>query len=61
MSELADKLVTLAMSGDLGALKELGDRLEGKPAQAVEMTGAEGGPVQTINRIELVPLTGGNG
>ena len=32
---LADKLLTLVSSGDLAALKEFGDRLDGKPAQAI--------------------------
>jgi hypothetical protein len=36
LDELAEKLLTLADQGDLGALKELGDRLEGKAVQAVE-------------------------
>ena len=53
LDDLADKLLTLAYEGDLGALKELGDRLEGKPGQAIELTGADGGPV-TIDRIERV-------
>ncbi len=45
LDELAEKLITLAEQGDLGALKELGDRFEGKPAQRVEMTGEGGGPL----------------
>lgn len=36
LDELAEKLLTLAEQGDLGALKELGDRLEGKAVQAVD-------------------------
>lgn len=36
LDALAEKLLTLAEQGDLGALKELGDRLEGKAVQAVE-------------------------
>jgi hypothetical protein len=40
LDKLAEKLLALAEAGDLGALKELGDRLEGKPAQAI--TGPEG-------------------
>jgi hypothetical protein len=32
---LADKLLTLVSNGDLAALKEFGDRLDGKPAQAL--------------------------
>lgn len=36
---LADKLLDAVATGDLPALKEFGDRLDGKPAQAVEMSG----------------------
>lgn len=35
IDELADKLIALVEQGDLGALKEFGDRLDGKPAQAI--------------------------
>lgn len=44
LDELAEKLLLAAEQGDLTALKELGDRLEGKPAQAI--TGPDGGAVQ---------------
>ena len=37
---LAEKLIMKAEDGDLQAMKELGDRLDGKPAQAI--TGADG-------------------
>ncbi len=35
----ANALIDKAMEGDMTALKELGDRLEGKPAQAVSLSG----------------------
>ncbi len=38
---LADKLVEKALSGDITAMKEIGDRLDGKAAQSVEMSGME--------------------
>ena len=34
---LADKLVRVGRAGDIPAIKEIGDRLDGKPAQAVEV------------------------
>lgn len=43
----AEKLIDLAVAGDVGALRELGDRLDGKVAQAI--TGADGGPLVVIN------------
>lgn len=35
LNRLADTLLDKCLEGDLAALKELGDRLEGKPAQAL--------------------------
>lgn len=35
LDELASKLLDLVATGDLPALKEFGDRLDGKPAQAI--------------------------
>ena len=37
---LADRLVDKALEGDITAMKEIGDRLDGKAAQSVEMSGA---------------------
>jgi hypothetical protein len=46
LDEIAEKLVALCMGGeDLGALKELGDRLDGKPKQQIEASGEGGGPI----------------
>lgn len=39
---VADRLVDEALKGDIAAMKEIGDRLDGKPKQAVEGAG-EGG------------------
>ena len=36
---LAEKLVTKGLEGDVAALKEIGDRLDGKPTQAIEHGG----------------------
>ena len=51
----AEKLLDLAASGEAWAVKELFDRLEGKAAQQLQLTGAEGGPVQ-VAKVELVAL-----
>lgn len=47
---LAEKLLALAEDGDLGALKELGDRLDGKAVQQSEISGPDGSaiPMQTV-------------
>lgn len=48
-------LIEAVFQGERWALEELGNRLDGKPAQAVVMTGdEEGGPVQVVGRIVLV-------
>lgn len=33
---IADKLIELATAGDIQAIKELGDRLDGKPHQSID-------------------------
>lgn len=34
---IADKVVDLAVGGDVQAIKEIGDRLDGRPKQSVDM------------------------
>lgn len=53
LDALAEKLIDACSTGDLVALKELGDRLDGKPAQAII-----GDPEQplTVSHLGLVPL-----
>ena len=46
LRSIAEKLLDMAASGDIQAMKELGDRLDGKPKQQTEVTGADGGPLQ---------------
>lgn len=55
LDQLAEKLVDAVGKGDLMALKEFGDRMDGKPAQAI-VGDDEKPPVQVTGRIELVPL-----
>lgn len=49
LDELAMKLVSIAREGDgnasIVALKEIGDRLDGKPKQQIEASGTDGGPL----------------
>lgn len=45
LRDLAEKLVSLAEAGDVAALKELGDRLDGKPAQQVQVSGDSDSPL----------------
>ncbi len=45
---LAEKLVAKALDGDMAAIREIGDRLDGKPAQYSEIAGKGGAPLQLI-------------
>lgn len=47
---IAEALLDKAAEGDVAAIKELGDRIDGKPSQQVALTGADGGPVETVFR-----------
>lgn len=43
---IADKVVAAAHAGDVTAWKEIGDRMDGKPAQAVTVSGDPDNPLQ---------------
>ena len=48
---LADKLIDAAMEGDVTALKEIGDRIEGKPAQSLMLGNDPDNPLlETVSR-----------
>lgn len=42
LRDAAEKLLDLAAAGEQWAVKELADRLDGKPKQATELTGPNG-------------------
>jgi len=50
-------LVRAGKSGDVSALKEIGDRLDGKTTLPVEHAGPGGSSIQHVHRIELVDLS----
>lgn len=54
----AEKLLDLAAEGESWAVKELGDRLDGKPKQQTEISGPEGGPVATSLTVQFVDAGG---
>ena len=58
LEALAERLLTLAEQGDLGALRELGDRIEGKPGQAVILGGDAANPLSLITRRIVDPADG---
>ena len=66
LARIAEACVDAAMNGDLGAIKEVGDRLDGKPEQTATLTVHR--PVQelldheiTARLLELRAIRGGNG
>lgn len=53
---VAEKFIEAASNGDAWAMKELGDRTDGKPVQAVELGGPGGGPVTAqLNYVPICP------
>lgn len=52
LDDLAEKLLDSCSDGNLGALQELGNRLDGKPAQALTVSGDEDNPLRMVQRIE---------
>lgn len=51
---LAEKLLDAVSEGDLAALKEFGDRMDGKPAQAIIGGDENDPPVKLRGMVELV-------
>ena len=58
LAKIAKVVVEKAVAGEQWAIAEIGNRFDGKPAQAVEVSGPDGEPVETVSRIELVPMRG---
>jgi hypothetical protein len=58
LNALAEKLLAKADEGDMSALKELGDRLDGKSAQSVTVSGDEDAPL--VTRIERIIVHAAN-
>lgn len=52
LAKLAKRLIEAADDGDLQALKEVGDRLDGKPTQLIG--GDEDNPLKTSMAVEFV-------
>ena len=51
---LARDMIKDALGGDAGARRDLIDRVDGKPGQAVTVDGdGEGGPVKTVTEIVI--------
>ena len=57
LRRIAEKLATLAEGGDLGAIREVADRLDGKPLQA--HSGEDGGDITVVIR-QIIDVVGGD-
>lgn len=51
LQEIADKLIELAIEGDMQAIKELGDRIDGKVAQIIAGDSDNPIAIQEIQRV----------
>lgn len=60
LAKVADALVRAGVAGEQWAVKEIGDRLDGKPAQSVALSGDEENPlrIESIKRVIVDPTTG---
>jgi hypothetical protein len=53
---IAEKLVEAAELGEQWAIKELGDRIDGRAAQSLTVGGDQENPLRTINEVLITPL-----
>jgi len=57
LDTIADQLVRTAALGEQWAIRELADRIEGRPAQSVTVAGDdEGGPIHMVHEVALVAI-----
>lgn len=50
LNDIAEQLINLASTGDMAALKELGDRIDGKAQSSIELSGDVDNPLCIIVR-----------
>lgn len=51
---IADQVVKAAVFGDAWAIKEIGDRVDGKAAQSLTVSGDEDNPIQSKVIVEFI-------
>lgn len=54
LRQIADKLVDKAIEGESWAVKEIIDRVDGKAIQVTEMSGLDGGAIETVSSINIL-------
>jgi hypothetical protein len=58
LDKIAENVVIKALSGDKDSIAEIGNRLDGKPAQALTVSGDdEGGPIKLSHTVEWLSGT----
>lgn len=57
MPLIAQALIDKALDGDMQAIKEVADRLDGKPKQQIDVGGQEDNPLITAIKVTLVKST----
>lgn len=53
MAVAAEKVVEMAVGGDLAAFKEMADRIDGKPHQSMDMTSTHERSIEQLTDAEL--------
>jgi hypothetical protein len=54
--DMADALLEKALTGDIAAIKEVFDRIDGKAKQAIDIGGQEDNPLNSNISISFVPV-----
>lgn len=49
LRKIAKAVIQSATEGKMDAVREIADRLDGKPVQATELTGKDGGAIEMVN------------
>lgn len=49
LQRIANKLADVAEQGESWAVKEVADRIDGKPVQATEISGKDGGAIEMVS------------
>lgn len=58
LARIADKCVQAALDGDMQAVKEIGDRLDGKAIQATAITDSDGNDIPVGVDVRIVQGSG---
>lgn len=54
LAVIVDAMIDKAMDGDMAAAREIFDRIDGKPKQQTEITGADGESIMRAVEVRLV-------